>query len=221
VSGAGHATVLRVVLRCALGRASCCAGWSRDATAGRNTWGNPLIDRKAPTGRDLIAALARAHDWLTDVSRNIGTVALGVIVYAYCYEVAARYFFGAPTTWANELVSYALCVSVFMLLPYLTRTGGHVAVTIVIDSMPPRIASAMKWLINLTGFVVLALTTWISLDENVRQYVQDVYLMKVHPIPQLWPSAFMTYGFAMSAIHFLRHLGVRHETVEADGTGRI
>jgi hypothetical protein len=45
--------------------------------------------------------------------------------------------------------------------------------------------------------------------------------MKVHPIPQLWISAFMTYGLAMSAIYFLRHLDVRQGGIAADGTGRI
>lgn len=157
----------------------------------------------------LLRRLCRLHDALTRLSGYGGSVALGAIVVAYCYEVVARYIFNAPTTWADEAVSYSLCIGVFLMMPYVTAKGGHVAVTMIVEMAPPKLARVMTWLTLLLGFVVCAISAWMSLDENVRQFVQDVYLMKVHSIPKWWISVFITYGFASSALHFLRMLDIR------------
>ncbi len=166
-------------------------------------------------------ALAFAHDWLTEAGRHVSAFALGVVVFAYCYEVPVRYFFGAPTTWSNELVSYAFCISIFMMMPHLTKVGGHVAVTIIIDNLPPRAARAMQRMIYLAGLVICLICAWISLDENIRQVVEEVKLMAVHPIPQWWISVFLTYGFTMAAIHFLRLLAADASRTEVGQTGRL
>lgn len=148
--------------------------------------------------------LARAHDAVTDIGGHLGKLCLGIIVFAYCYEVVARYFFGAPTWWANEVVSYALCIGCFLLMPEVTRASGHVAVTLIVDLMPTAQTAWLARPLQLCAFVTCGVATWISLDENIRQIAEDVHLMKVHPIPQIYISAWITYGFASSAIYFLR-----------------
>jgi C4-dicarboxylate transporter, DctQ subunit len=162
-----------------------------------------------------LRSLLRLHDALTRLSLYGGTVALGVIVVSYCYEVFARYIFNAPTLWANEAVSYALCIGVFLMMPYVTAKGGHVAVTVLVDVAPPKVARLMIWLTLFMGFLVCGFSAWVSLDENVRQIVQDVRLMKVYAIPKWWISVFITYGFASSALYFLRMLGSGNIGVDA------
>lgn len=154
----------------------------------------------------MLGPLLRAHDRLTELSSALGKACLAIIFVAYCYEVAARYFFNAPTWWADEAVSYSLCIGCFLMMPCVTRDRGHVAVTFLVDLLPhPRVEHA-RWAIHLVCFVVCALAFWISLDENLRQIAKDVHLMKVKPIPKYWISVFITYGFGMSALHFLRML---------------
>ena len=154
--------------------------------------------------RSTLSSLARAHDVVTVFGGHLGKLCLAIIVFAYCYEVVARYFFGAPTWWANELVSYALCIGCFLLMPEVTRSNGHVAVSVIVDLLPKERTVRLKRTLNVCAFVTCGVATWISLDENIRQVVQDVHLMKVHPIPQIYISAWITYGFASSAIYFLR-----------------
>jgi len=153
--------------------------------------------------------LARVHDALTQLGIVLSAVLLGLITAFYTLEVVLRYLFNAPTTWTDEAISYSLCMAVFLAMPHVTKIGGHVAVTIVVDKTTPRIARAVSWVIYLIAFVICAIGTWISLDENIRQYVQEVFLMRVHPIPKWWISSFITFGFAMSALHFLRKLDPR------------
>jgi TRAP-type C4-dicarboxylate transport system permease small subunit len=95
------------------------------------------------------------------------------------------------------------------MMPHVTREKGHVAVTFLVDMMPDRGARIAYWFIYLVCFIACSLAFWINLDENIRQIVNDVHLMKVKPIPKYLISVFLTFGFGMSALHFLRFLDYR------------
>ncbi len=54
--------------------------------------------------------LGRLHDGITQAGFAAAMVALASIILAFIYEVIARYFFNAPTEWANPLSHLrALC----------------------------------------------------------------------------------------------------------------
>jgi TRAP-type C4-dicarboxylate transport system permease small subunit len=167
----------------------------------------------------LLKGLARAHDGLTDFSFQFAKLCLGIIVFSYCYEVGARYFFNAPTWWADEAVSYSLCIGTFTMMPHVTREKGHVAVTLIVDMMAPARARPVYWFIYLLGFLACAAAAWISLDENIRQVVKGIQLMKVEPLPKIWISGWITYGFASSALYYLRMLDYRTITAGAGAGG--
>lgn len=165
----------------------------------------------------MLRPLIWLHDGLTDLGFQVGKLCLAIILFSYSFEVVARYFFNAPTWWADEAVSYSLCIGCFMMMPHVTREKGHVAVTFILEMMPARKAKPVYWCIYLIAFLVCAAAFWISLDENIRQVVQDVHLMKVKPFPKYYISVFITFGFGMSALHFLRMLDYSKLTV-GDGT---
>jgi TRAP-type C4-dicarboxylate transport system permease small subunit len=75
---------------------------------------------------------------------------------------------------------------------------------VIVEMMPPERTAWVARILNVCAFLTCAVATWISLDENIRQVVQDVHLMKVRPIPQIYISAWITYGIGSSAIYFLR-----------------
>ena len=158
---------------------------------------------------DVLNTLARLHDGVTRVGFHLSKLCLGIIVFAYCYEVFARYFFAAPTWWSSEAVQYSLCIGAFLMMPHVTKEKGHVAVTVLLDMLAKEKTRLLYWFIYLVGFLACAAATWISLDENIRQIVKDVHLMKVKPIPKIYISAWITYGFGSSAIYFLRMLDPR------------
>jgi TRAP-type C4-dicarboxylate transport system permease small subunit len=169
----------------------------------------------------MLRALTKAHDWLTHGSFVVASVLLGVIFVEYCAEVVLRYLLNAPTSWGLELISYSQCISVFLVMPLLTKTGGHIAITLLVERLPPRAAGILSWILYFLAFAICALGAWITWDETHRQLVQDVQLMKVHPIPQWWISIFIGYGFAMSALHFLRHLDFKTFTATYKATATV
>jgi len=167
----------------------------------------------------VIRLMCAVHDGLTRLGLGLGAALLGVIFVEYCYEVIMRYVFNAPTSWGAEVIAYSQAIAVFLVMPWLSKHGAHVAVTIVVERLPPKSGGVLSWLIYLVAFVVCLSGAWISLDENIRQFTEGVMLMRVHPIPQWWISVFITYGFLMSSLHFLRKLDFRTFRAEVLTTG--
>ncbi|MEX3007688.1 TRAP transporter small permease [Hoeflea sp. TYP-13] len=153
----------------------------------------------------VLARFFAIHDWLTQAAAVLAAFGLIGIVISYVYEVVTRYFFNAPTAWVSDFVSYALCASIFLALPKVTKDKGHVAVTILVDIVPKRIADTMHTCINLIGFGCLGFAAYISLQENIRQYTKNIETLAIVPVPQWWISSFITFGLALSSIYFLRY----------------
>lgn len=164
------------------------------------------IDGQAPkgAGQRLLHRLLRWHDAMTELGLRLAMTALAAIVLAYAWEVVARYFLGAPTRWSADLVGYLLLVVTFMALPMVTASGGHVAVTFLIERLPPRGRLWAGRLIALAGALVCLFLMKICADETLRQLERDVRMMAAHPVPKAWISVWIIYGFAGSALHFLR-----------------
>lgn len=155
-------------------------------------------------GRRMLRRVFRLHDGLTELGVRLAMAALAVIVLAYAWEVVARYFLGAPTRWSSDLVGYLLLFVTFMTLPMVTASGGHVAVTVLLERLSP---SAQIWagrLIAVVGGLVCLFLMKVCIDETARQIGRDVRMMAAHPIPKAWVSIWIIYGFAGSALHFLR-----------------
>ncbi|WP_432470483.1 TRAP transporter small permease [Amphritea sp. HPY] len=152
------------------------------------------------------SSVFRLQDLITKVGFYGGVLGLCVITSSYVFEVVARYMFDSPTTWANDLVSYLLCISVFLALPEVTRSRGHIAVTILVDIAPKKMTVLLQTLINLFGFIACVITAWICADETYRQMIKGITTLANDPIPQWWISIFIAYGLLWSSLYFLRYM---------------
>ncbi|MSP81165.1 MAG: TRAP transporter small permease [Rhodospirillales bacterium] len=161
------------------------------------------------------ARLAAAHDFLSRLSFKVAAACLAIIVCSYCYEVVARYFFNAPTTWAGPLVSYMLCAVVFLAAPDLTRKNVHIVINVLLEKMPPRHVAHLQRIITAVSAATCFLGTWIIGTTAVLQYKQGIETILTWAIPKWLLSAMIAYGLLSSGIHFLRHLasgGSTHES---------
>ena len=167
---------------------------------------------------NIFTTLARWHDRLTQLGYYLACLALAIIFGAYIVEVFGRYFFNAPQWWASEAVSYSLCAGTFLMMPYVTWKKGHVAVSLIFDILPRSAVAPAVWLTYLMGAVACGFATWISADETLRQWLNDIHIMAVKPVPKYLVSIFIPFGFASSTIHFLRLLDYRAIDPDAAST---
>ena len=104
----------------------------------------------------MLRAIERASEW----AGVFGACLLVPLVLATCYEVFARYLFGAPTIWAYE-VGYTLTGAHFLLgMAFTLKYGEHIRIDIFSGKFSPR----ARAIIDLVGYaIVLPLTAWITL----------------------------------------------------------
>ena len=167
----------------------------------------------------ILDTLKAIHDRITQVAAVFAAIGLIAIVTFYVFEVVTRHFFNSPTAWVSDFVSYTLAASVFLALPKVTKDKGHVAVTILVDVMPSKMADITHSIVSLIGFACLSLAGWISLKENIRQYEKDIETLAIIPIPQWWVSGFITFGLVFSALYMLRYIPPTHREGESSMAG--
>src|SRR6188768_2960733 len=114
--------------------------------------------------------LADLHDAITWASFAGAAAVLGVIAFSFCYEVTARYFFAAPTSWANAFVSYLLCAAIFLAVPELTRRRAHVAINLLLDRLSPKSAIVLNRSIRAASAAACLLASWITANATLDQF---------------------------------------------------
>ncbi len=159
------------------------------------------------------AACAATLDAVEAAGVLVARLALAGIVLAYVYEVVARYAFNAPTWWSAELVKYLLCIMVFTMMPHVTATRGQVAVTVILEALPAAPRAWAGRILALVGFAVCAALTVFAAEETARQIARNIQMMAAQPIPKWWVSVWIVFGFALSALAFLRLAVARQPAV--------
>lgn len=165
------------------------------------------LDQGGGPGR-LVGPL-RLLDGITRAGGVLAAAALAGIVVAFCWEVAARYFFTAPTEWAHDTVTYLLAVVVFLGLPELTRQRGNIAITFLVEMLGDSGQRRAARLASATGALVCLAAGWMSWTQTAKQFERGIVTLGTIPIPKWWISAVITWGLLLAALHFLRHAAAR------------
>src|SRR5438132_8742268 len=152
----------------------------------------------------MIRRLAVIHDFLSRAGLILAACILAFISAAYCYEVVSRYFFNAPTIWASPLVSYGLCLTIFLALPDLARRGLQVSIDLhEAWASPAQIEALLRLTRFLAGIICLA-AAWITGQQAWSEYSVGVLTNTYVPIPKWWLFVFIPYGFLSGGVYFLR-----------------
>ncbi|MCC7273130.1 MAG: TRAP transporter small permease subunit [Alphaproteobacteria bacterium] len=132
--------------------------------------------------------VCRAVDRLSVAVGVLAAWLIAPLVAALCWEVVARYVFGAPTIWAYE-IGYLLTGSGWLLgMAYALARGAHIRIDIVYANFPPR-ARAM---VDVVGYLLLLLPflVWIvtTLDDRALQaFRSGEHTGQSAWNPPLWP----------------------------------
>lgn len=113
-----------------------------------------------------------AIEWLTEGVGSLAALVIIPLVCATCYEVFARYVFGAPTIWAFEL-GYTLMGIHFLLGGALTlKRQGHVRIDVIYGQLKPK----KQAVIDLVLYVTLVLPALILIFLRLSEYATSAYL---------------------------------------------
>jgi len=113
------------------------------------------------------------------------------MIFSLIYEVTLRYFFTAPTIWANDLTVMLFGVMFMLASPWCLRDGGHVRTDFFYHNWSTR----TKAVSDIAHYVFLFFPAHIIFLELAWAYFAKSYMHnEVSPqscwMPIIWPVKF-------------------------------
>lgn len=153
----------------------------------------------------FLTGLGRLHDLLTRAGAIASALCLGTIGVLYCSEVMSRYFLNAPTSWTAAVSIYLMLATTMLMLPFLTMTNDHIAVTLN-DYLPEWAGRWLGIFAIASSAVVCLASSYIAYEEMARTYMRGIRTTDTLFIPKWWLLAFIVYGLTSTTVHFIRQL---------------
>lgn len=133
--------------------------------------------------RKALSVVDRISHWS---ARIVCAVTLIIMVFLI-REIVGRYFFNAPTDWANEVNQYLLCILSMLGGAYCVLNDSHIRVDILWHRFGLRTQAGVELLTAVFPVVFLGVITWIGLVDTWEAIAQDKRSMSILAMP-LWPS---------------------------------
>lgn len=154
----------------------------------------------------VIAGYIRVMDMLAIVTAVFAAILLALGVLVVVQMVFTRYVLGESTIWQTEFTTYAITAAMLLAAPYVLKTGGHVAVTVLPDALhglPKRIMRFTASLVGLSFCLALAYGSWY--------YVYEAYTMAWTTgtvwNPPLWPAVLpMAVGASLLSLQYVAEI---------------
>jgi TRAP-type C4-dicarboxylate transport system permease small subunit len=151
----------------------------------------------------------------------LGTVSgLGVLIMGLIlsYEVVCRYFFDAPTIWAQETATYLYMWTMLAAASYTLQTGKHVHVDLVIERLPARLRMLTEAATSVVGALfcgIVSLQAYQMIEATVRFGKVSATPLRV----PLWiPQSALLMGFVLLTFQFAFIMVDRVMALQAAGT---
>ena len=145
----------------------------------------------------------RALDAISDAIAWAAAWALFAIGLMLGYEVVARYFFNAPTIWAEELSRVFMVWAVFVAAASLLRRDAHIRVTVATDLLSDAGKRFARLASLLIVFAVSALLFWYGLEDPIDSFERGRTTGTMLDIPAWTLQASVPAGFGLLALQSL------------------
>lgn len=147
--------------------------------------------------------LATCVRWMVLGEKTIACLFLLVIVSTMAAQVFARYVFGAPFQWSEEVARLALIWMTFISAAFVMAERRHIAV----DMISSRVGDSGKLFVECMSYVVVAATCLLLLigGANFVWYVGKVGSPALG-VPKSWWYGAGMVGLLLMAVHSLVNL---------------
>jgi len=161
------------------------------------------------------------------ISKTIGFINQSIAAFGITAGVAvaftnvvARYAFDASLVWATELTIFLFLWSAFFGAAYCFKKDAHIAVTILLDVMPSKIAKAMLLLSHTITIIFLLAVAYygyeyLLLVADIDERSIDLWDMPMWIVYLVIPIAFFfsSYRVGEKIVQIIR---TPHEEVVAE-----
>ncbi|MGK0255728.1 MAG: C4-dicarboxylate transporter DctQ subunit [Arcobacteraceae bacterium] len=158
------------------------------------------------------------------ISKTIGFINQSIAAFGITAGVAvaftnvvARYAFDASLVWATELTIFLFLWSAFFGAAYCFKKDAHIAVTIILDIMPSKIAKVMLLISHFITIIFLGAVSYYGYEYILLVIDLDERSIDLWNIPMWIPYLVIPISFAFAAYRvcekFIHILITPHEEV--------
>lgn len=155
--------------------------------------------------------IGRALAGLDALSRACGYAAAGLVLGIAALilaEIFCRTVLNVSLSFAWEYSAYALAMAIFLAAPFTLRTGGHVRVLLLSQSLSPRAARRLDAVATAGGTVVAGWLAWSLAAFAWRSWATGSTSATIDETPLAYPQAVMAFGAVLLTAQLLAR-GVR------------
>ena len=135
----------------------------------------------------------------------IAALSLLCIVAINGANVVARYFFGSPFSWAEELMLFLMILGVFTGAVAVTWRNIHIRIDTLIDRLPPTLRRVVSVIATLASIAILSIVMVASFRLVALLASMDQRSDALHA-PSWIPQSFVTIGLGLMALMMLAKL---------------
>lgn len=154
----------------------------------------------------LGGAYIRLMDYLAVITAVIAAALLLIGVIVVCYMILVRYAMGESTVWQTEFAIFSITASMLLGTPYVLKTGGHVAVTVLPEALggiAKRIMRLVSALVGLAFCLALAYSAWLYVIEAFEGGWTTGTVWN----PPLWPALVpMAVGISQLSLQYVAEI---------------
>jgi TRAP-type C4-dicarboxylate transport system permease small subunit len=151
-------------------------------------------DTPAPEG-----FINRLCNGLAHACLIVAALSLLCIVAINGANVVARYFFGSPFSWAEELMLFLMILGVFAGAVAITWRNLHIRIDAVVDRMPRQMRRVTMTLASIASIAIIA-TVMVASFRLVALLQSMDQRSDALQAPSWIPQSFVTIGLGLMAL---------------------
>ncbi len=133
------------------------------------------------------------------INQSIAAIGITAGVAVAFANVIARYAFDASLVWATELTIFLFLWSAFFAAAYCFKKDAHIAVTIVLDIVPPKIAKPMLLISHTITIVFLIAVAYFGYEYLLLVQDMDERSIDLWDMPMWIVYLVIPVSFAFAA----------------------
>ena len=133
-------------------------------------------------------------------------------------EVVARNVFVQSLTFSWEFSGYLMGATFFFGAAYTLRSGGHVRVSLLAESLPPAAARVLDMAATLLGIAVTLFILYALADLTLTSFKRGILSFTPTQTPLIFPQGVLAVGGLILSLQMLARLIrlFRHESPDLE-----
>ena len=150
--------------------------------------------------------MARIFNFIDGLARLSAYLAAGLIVGIAALilaEIFSRAVLNLSLSFAWEYAAYFMGAAVFLAAAFTLRSGGHVRVSLLSNSVPARMAKAIDMAATLFAAAIAVYVAYALLAFSWQAHVSGSTSPTIDEVPLVYPRGVMAIGALLLAVQMI------------------